>query len=538
MEVNDNSRIEAARLLPSLAIMASLPSAQRIFEFAVKMVAELPGVTGAALCCLRPYQVFGDDGLIKDNLDVQTSQRSMVSDCGSIREERWIISDDETTYGFLIVTLNVPSDLSDILPSLATIIALNLGRFHFQQKNAALGLVQKQLERRNTELQDVQQALKAVTRRHELALHASGIGIWDWDIGKDELVWDQQMYSLYGISSDKFLNVYDAWKNGIHSADVQEAQNSVQRALCSQEPFNTEFRVVWPSGEIRYIRAIAEVLRDDDGKPIRMIGVNWDVTDEKRRLKDLELANQELGKFAYVAAHDLQAPLRHVRSFVGLLDEKLIDLDEESRDWFSRIVESTERMQLLIQDLLSYARIGRTTKDPTYMNLKSVVLDVVDQVVEDKDRNQCSELTIDVGDLPDYLGHENHLRSLIQNLVENAIRYAKTDTPLVLSVFSKDYADSLVLYFRDNGIGIEPKYKEKIFGIFQTLNVKKKGSTGIGLAICKKVAELHGGSITVESELGIGSTFVVELRKSQIKQLEVAKTQSAGYVQAVHGYNA
>jgi PAS domain-containing protein len=129
--------------------------------------------------------------------------------------------------------------------------------------------------------EEAEEKLKQVNDRLLLATKAGNVGIWDYDVVNNKLVWDEQMYALYGISHNKFGGAYDSWRNGLHPEDMKRGDKEIQMALKGEKKFDTEFRVVWPNGEIHHIRALAIVQRDKSGKPLRMIGTNWDITDLK-----------------------------------------------------------------------------------------------------------------------------------------------------------------------------------------------------------------------------------------------------------------
>ena len=137
-------------------------------------------------------------------------------------------------------------------------------------------------------LRQSENRLRQAKDRLTLAARAGGVGIWDWDVVNNKMAWDEQMYALYGITGDKFSGAYDAWRSGLHPEDAQRAEREVQIALRGEKEFNTEFRVLWPNGEIRYIRALGMVQRDDSGKPLRMIGTNWDITAHLKAQEDLK----------------------------------------------------------------------------------------------------------------------------------------------------------------------------------------------------------------------------------------------------------
>jgi len=220
---------------------------------------------------------------------------------------------------------------------------------------------------------------------------------------------------------------------------------------------------------------------------------------------DLRRSNENLEQFAYVASHDLQEPLRIMASFSELLERRYNDkLDTDANEFIGYIVDGAKRMQRLIQDLLVYSRIGRTDMTIEEIDSNSILERVINSMMP---VIKESKAVITHDELPTQTGSESSFIQLFQNLIGNAIKFHGPEPPRVhVSAVKKD--KEWVFSVRDNGIGIEPQYKDRIFLIFQRLHGRDQyPGTGIGLAICKKIVETQGGRIWVESEHGKGSTF-------------------------------
>ncbi len=244
----------------------------------------------------------------------------------------------------------------------------------------------------------------------------------------------------------------------------------------------------------------------------------YDITEKKqievalqKKSEELEHSNKELEHFAYVASHDLQEPLRTIINYVGLFRKRYIEkLDPNSDEFLNFISEATKRMQTLIKDLLDYSRIGveKNIIEIDCNKLLGLVLTDMSITIE----NTKCQIKWEV--LPVIYGYQE-LRSLFQNLISNAIKYRKKDIPCLISISAKGTEKEWLFSFKDNGIGIDPKYHERVFIIFQKLHSQKEyEGTGIGLTQCKKIVELHGGKIWLESELGKGSTFYFTIPKT------------------------
>ncbi|MFC1569861.1 substrate-binding domain-containing protein [bacterium] len=220
--------------------------------------------------------------------------------------------------------------------------------------------------------------------------------------------------------------------------------------------------------------------------------------------KKLQQSNRELEQFAYVTSHDLQEPLRMISAYGGLLERNIQEsLDSESKEFLFFMMDGAKRMQQLINDLLIYSRVTSKAKAFEEANLKEIVDHSLSNL---KVRIDEQNAQITQGELPIVMCDPVQYERLIQNLVENAIKYCKTSPKVHIAAYKED--KTWVISVKDNGIGIDSKYNNKIFGIFQRLHNRNEFSgTGIGLAVCKKIVERHGGQIWVESEVDKGSTF-------------------------------
>jgi PAS domain S-box-containing protein len=241
-----------------------------------------------------------------------------------------------------------------------------------------------------------------------------------------------------------------------------------------------------------------------------------------RKMDELNSSNEDLAQFAYIASHDLQEPLRMVSSYTMLLGRRYKGkLDADADEFIAFAVDGACRMQRLIQDLLAYSRVG-SAKDSlseissedalkqTLFNLRAAIKD--------------SGAVVTHSPLPAVFADETQLIQLFQNLVGNAIKYRRSELPSVHISAMPDGGTRWMFSVRDNGLGIDPQYFDRIFGMFQRLHKREEfAGTGIGLAICKKIVERHGGSISVDSQLGQGSTFSFALARSKKDDLRDKK---------------
>jgi PAS domain S-box-containing protein len=241
-----------------------------------------------------------------------------------------------------------------------------------------------------------------------------------------------------------------------------------------------------------------------------VIGVGLDISTRKAMEEQLRRSNADLQQFAYVASHDLQEPLRMIKSYLQLIERRMGDsLTGEIKEYFAYPVEGVDRLQNLILDLLSYSQVGKGPQNFVHFPLGRVV----DRVTEKLAPTISSTGTvIHCHNLPTILGDENEILSLLRNIIENGIKYRKPDITPEIDISAERENGHWVISIRDNGIGIDKEYWERIFVIFQRLHTREAyQGTGIGLALCKKIAERHGGRIWVESTPGQGSNFFFTL---------------------------
>jgi PAS domain S-box-containing protein len=351
------------------------------------------------------------------------------------------------------------------------------------------------------------------------------MGNWELDLKSNTMSCSDEMYRLIGVDKKDVESEQQAFFLAIHPDDREMMKGVQLEALTTGKKIDIEHRALLPDGTVRYMHTKGEVVFDEDHKPIWLSGTMQDITERKKtqlalehlnrnlqqRAQELKASNNELERFAYVASHDLQEPLRMVSSFLALLQKKLTNqLDDTAKTYIHYAVDGAERMKGLIQDLLQYSRLGTQQEALVPVNLNEV-MDQVEQTYALAVRESGGE--IKRATLPVVRGHKSQLTQLFQNLVGNALKYRSEAAPII-EIYCEEKEDHWVFSVRDNGIGIDPKFFDKIFIIFQRLHQKSEYSgTGIGLAICKKIAERHGGTIWVASTSGAGSTFYFTLKK-------------------------
>lgn len=356
-----------------------------------------------------------------------------------------------------------------------------------------------------------------IKKKLQMALDAGAVATWELDVTSQLMKFDQGFLKLYGMINGNNTVKFDDWSKHIVTKDRSRVIEALQKSVENEEKFDTEFRILMSEGEQKYIHAIADVIKNELNQSKIVIGTSWDITIAKEleeklnaAMKNLERSNKELEQFAYVASHDLQEPLRMVSSFTQLLASRYQDkLDQDAREFIGFAVDGAKRMQLLITDLLTYSRVTTRARpfEPVDCN------DVIKIVLKNLEvKIKETGATIDCQPLPIVKADGIQIGQVFQNLITNAIKFCKVKP--IVHIRCEEKETEWVFSISDNGIGIDPKYFEKIFIIFQRLNKKEEyPGSGMGLAICQKIIIRHGGKIWVESCPEKGSTFFFTLPK-------------------------
>ena len=366
-----------------------------------------------------------------------------------------------------------------------------------------------------TERKKSEEQLLSLSNRLQLALRATSIGIWDWDIVNNNTVWDEEMYLIYNVNPIDPGSISEAWEAAIHPDDFEKVQELLTLALNGEKEYDAEFRIMWKDNTIHHVKGNALVLRDPSGKPLRMIGTNTDITRRKEAEDDILQLNKNLDQFANITAHDLQEPIRMVSGFLGLLSKRYSDVfDEQGKSYVDRAKDGADRMSILITDLLEFSRSGNLAAKKEPVDLAHVL------ELAKKDLSIVTEETQTVFHIPTVLpvvtGTQSALYRLFLNLISNGIKFRKKNTAPEITITIKELPEFWEFTLQDNGIGVAEKDQPKLFQAFQRLHRKEEfPGTGLGLVTCKKIVETHGGKIWMTSVEGKGTTFHFTISKAQ-----------------------
>ncbi|MCH8556454.1 MAG: PAS domain-containing protein [Balneolia bacterium] len=371
--------------------------------------------------------------------------------------------------------------------------------------------------------------------RFEIVSRATKDAIWDNDFENSKLYWGDGFKTLFGHETGLVNPDFDYVLKLIHPDDRDRIAKRAFEMVSGKDDsllWDEEFRFMRADGSYAFVNDRAVFLRAEKGqngnnsKAVRAIGAMTDISHRKqyeesqkklneelaRNVKELALSNEELEQFAYVASHDLQEPLRMVDSFLTLLQKRYGDrLDNKAHQYIYFATDGAKRMRQIILDLLEYSRIGKYEKQVDKVSLTEVVDEAISLYRRKVDEKKA---VIKYDNLPAIPSFRAPLLQIIQNLISNALKYSRPDIPLEISITAQKNDDKWIIAVKDNGIGIEEEYQDKIFVIFQRLHGKNEyEGTGIGLSMVKKIAETLGGSVWVESVPGEGSTFYVSIKE-------------------------
>jgi PAS domain S-box-containing protein len=331
-----------------------------------------------------------------------------------------------------------------------------------------------------------------------------------WTAGADGQIdyYNRRWYEFTGCT-DGSIDEETTWAQVIHPDDYQACISLWRRATAVGEPYEVEYRLREKTGAYRWHLRRALPVKDAAGKVTRWFATCTDISSHKRteeKLRALAESNQSLEEFAAVASHDLQEPLRKIQSYASLLRVHLAAaLDQEGKEYLDGVENAATRMRALIDDLLEFSRISSTRQPFVTVDLNTVAREVL-QDLQARLRDTSGE--VELGILPTVASDPTQMRQLLQNLIGNALKFHRPNVPPRIRVTAEVIDGVCHLAVADNGIGFDEKYLSRVFTIFQRLHGRGVyEGTGIGLAICRKIVERHGGAITARSKPGEGSTF-------------------------------
>jgi PAS domain S-box-containing protein len=338
------------------------------------------------------------------------------------------------------------------------------------------------------------------------------------DMGDVITYWNRGAQELYGWSDKEAI--------GRHSQELLQTIfampiEDIRAELLRTNRWEGELKKTKADGTQVVVASRWSLRRDEQERPIAILETNNDITERKRREEEIQGLNQELAKrsadlesinkeleaFAYSISHDLRAPLRHMAGYTELLQKKASSVvDEKSNRYMAMILESAKRMGNLIDDLLAFSRIGRAETQKTLVSVAQLVREALTEVRQDAEGR---DIAWKIGALPDFYGDRSMLRVVLVNLIANAVKFTRTRLRAEIEIGCADgNTNELIIFVRDNGVGFDMKYVNKLFGVFQRLHQSDEfEGTGIGLATVQRIINRHGGKVWAEGVVNGGATF-------------------------------
>ncbi len=377
--------------------------------------------------------------------------------------------------------------------------------------------------------------VEKLKNRLELATSSAGIGIWELNLENNDLYWNDNMFELYKVSKEDEDIKYNLWVDNIHPEDREETTARFEKAVEKNQDYEDEFRVLTPAEEVKYIKAFGRIFTNKETSEKTMIGINYDITQQKEYAKELELKNSQLKKarkeavkasrakseFLSTMSHEIRTPMNSIIGMAEILSDT--DLNDQQENYLEILKNASDNLLELINDILDLSKIesGMIKIQEVDFKLDKLTDSLVDLFAKQAFDKGLEFLYFIDNDVPKNLrGPSNRLRQILINLLGNAIKFTEdgeVQLNISLDEFIKREGEELALLefkVRDTGIGIKPEDQQKIFSSFTQVDsssTRQHGGTGLGLAISKKLIDMLDGSLELESTYGEGSIFTFKV---------------------------
>ncbi|MBZ5726266.1 MAG: PAS domain-containing protein [Acidobacteriia bacterium] len=479
----------------------------------------LPAITGVA--CLMATLYLWQGLQATEDLHVRRAHE-IATELGPAGEARLgdLLAETETPLPEFALALGIV--LSTLL-----VAAIYFAQVSRRRERAAENS-RRELEQAIAGRHRAEKELGLSEEQRSLAMEAAGMGACSWDDARAELSWDARGKGLLGFAAEDAVS-YAAFLDAVHPEDRQRVREAVEAASPGAGGFAIDYRVVWPGGEVHWLATRGRSRQQGvtvDATPRKLAeqalrrsrdeleGLVQERTHEIHALnRDLEQHNQELAAvnheleaFTYSVSHDLRAPLRHIDGFSKILaDQTAGQLNDSARRALERIRYGAHQMGRMIDDLLQFSRMGRRELVKHTIDLHPIIEEAIEFL---KSALEGREIDLRIGELPALECDPGLMKHVIMNLLSNAIKFTRERNPAVIEIGSLPGDGTPVVYVRDNGVGFDMRYADKLFGIFQRFHRREEyDGIGVGLATVQRIVHKHGGRVWAESEAGKGTTF-------------------------------
>lgn len=387
-----------------------------------------------------------------------------------------------------------------------------------------------------TLIEQAKEAAVTLNRKMQLANNSAGIGVWEWDLVTNSLTWDDWMYKLYGVNKNEFSGAYEAWESRVHKDDIDYAKAQLGAAIDGTGVYDTEFRVVRPDGQIRTMKASAEVVCDENAKPILVVGVNYDISDKVNAIEKLAKAKREAERAAksksdFLAnmSHEIRTPMNAILGALQLLQGA--NLKDDLQTVLDNATFSAQSLLTIINDILDYSKIESNRLElelapfSFYEIAESVKYDLDAQVSK---KGIQFNVTIGEGFIDGWLGDLVRVKQILLNLASNAVKFTQQGAVnVVISQTHHKQGNAVKLTVTDSGIGMSEEAQQRIFERFfqaDSSTSRKYGGTGLGMSITISLVKLMNGTIDLKSSENQGTEVTVILPLTQVELAPRHKT--------------
>lgn len=380
-----------------------------------------------------------------------------------------------------------------------------------------------------TEHQHTQELLKENEARLAFAQEAGRIGAFEWDMLTNKILWTSELECIYGLSAGEFGGHFQNWMERIHAEDVELVQENIQLVIMGEGELNLQFRIVTKQHDVRWLLARGRMMRDVQGRGVKFIGINIDITEQKLTEQKLRVTEANLlhalsvrDEFMAIASHELKTPLTSLKLQIELYQRGVLKQDsslytpEKINVLLDRNSRQIDRLTRLVDDMLDISRIrtGKLTLKKESCDISELLKEILNRTKEQFRASGSGEPVVE--NFVEAYGDWDPLRidQVLTNIITNAIRYGQGKP---VSIKIKNFQESVRISIKDQGLGIAKSDQEKIFQRYERgLLAREVSGLGLGLFICQQIVEAHGGSIWVESEINQGATFFVDLPRSSV----------------------
>lgn len=371
------------------------------------------------------------------------------------------------------------------------------------------------------ELNKTKEKAEEMSQRLQLALMSGQFGIWDWNVTDNNMIWDDRMFELYGINRDHSPNTVDQWTNGLHPDDKQRAMDECNAALNGEKDFDTAFRVIHPDGKVLHLKADGLVIRDENNNPVRMLGINRDVSKEEYTRSELikskekaEESHRLKTSFLRNISHEVRTPLNSIVGFSSIIAGK--EYADKKLEKYAKIIEcNSDKLVGIITDVIEISKIqeAQVEINLTEIKLKALITRAIEPLFE-KTKNTKTELFLQTNHIPEetiIISDESKLQRIIFHLADNAVKFTHQGS---IDIHAELSGENLRIIISDTGIGMEEQHQQYILKPFRQVETeihKAYGGLGLGLTIVQAYIELLKGHLSFKSEPFKGTTVTVEI---------------------------